>query len=88
MDATLCTGFRLRGPLGYFLFLNDSTGPDGAQEYAVLHLNEVRPTGILATPIESLTVSWMSYEMLLGCIHAILSRVQDTTCRNAPCSDP
>lgn len=29
---TLCTGFRHAG----LLFLNDSTGPDGAQEYAVV----------------------------------------------------
>ena len=48
---TGCTGFLWNG----LLFLNDSTGPDGAQEYAV-----VRERDMLQ--VESFTVSWMKPE--------------------------
>lgn len=44
-----CQGFRL----GDLLFLNDSTGPDGAQEYAVFDTR-------IGKQVESLTVSWMT----------------------------
>jgi hypothetical protein len=44
---TLCTGFRYAG----FLFLNDSTGEDGAQEYAI-----VRETDRMQ--VESITFGW------------------------------
>lgn len=47
---TTCCGFRL----GDYLFLNDSTGADGAQEYAVAKLNEDGS----ATQIESITFGW------------------------------
>lgn len=46
-DWTCCSGFRL----GRFLWLNDATGPDGAQEYAVIDTTTGRQ-------IESITVSW------------------------------
>ena len=44
-----CNGFRLGG----YLFLNDSTGPDGAQEFAVVRESDMRQ-------IESITFSWCS----------------------------
>jgi hypothetical protein len=44
---TLCTGFRHGG----LLWLNDSTGPDGAQEFAVVREGR---------QIESITFSWCS----------------------------
>lgn len=44
-----CNGFRL----GDYLFLNDSTSPDGAQEYAVVH----EPSMLQC---ESITFSWCS----------------------------
>jgi len=43
---TLCTGFRI----GDVLFVNDSTGPDGAQEYAALDEQG---------QFESITFSWI-----------------------------
>lgn len=45
-----CNGFRLRG----YLFLNDSTGPDGAQEYVVVKEES-------GTCIESITFGWCKY---------------------------
>lgn len=53
---TLCTGFRLDG----YLFLNDATHEDGAQEYGV-----VKEDGLLQ--VESLTVSWMTTEKVAEC---------------------
>ena len=46
-----CTGFELGG----YLFLNDSTSPDGAQEYAVLKKNGGNN---LFIQIESMTFGW------------------------------
>jgi len=48
---TGCTGFRA----GSLTALNDSSGPDGAQEYAIVR-DKVQ--------IESLTVSWMTLDEL------------------------
>lgn len=42
-----CVGFRLRG----YLFLNDSTGPDSAQEFAVVRESDMRQ-------VESITFGW------------------------------
>jgi len=51
---TSCTGFEHRG----YLFLNDSTGPDGAQEYAIL-----RPSNDASwLQIESITFSWCNLD--------------------------
>jgi virulence-associated protein VapD len=49
---TLCTGFRL--PDGT-LWLNDSTGEDSAQEYAVIKDN---------IQLESITVSWCDIDSI------------------------
>lgn len=43
-----CNGFRLAG----VLFLNDATGPDGAQEYAVVDAATLRQ-------VESITFGWL-----------------------------
>lgn len=60
-----CCGFELDG----FLWLNDATGADGAQEYAVCR----SPT--LEDPyyrqVESVTASWCSERELLAYIRAI-----------------
>jgi hypothetical protein len=56
---TTCTGFRHAG----YLFLNDATSENGAQEYAVVK----EATG---QQVESLTVSWMEYPQVLAHITA------------------
>lgn len=59
-----CNGFRL----GDYLFVNDATGPDGAQEYAAL-----KPVGEDYVQIESLTFSWMNREQALDIIRRVLA---------------
>lgn len=58
---TLCTGWRVRHGADVLFILNDSTGPDGAQEYAVvaLHSAGLEPGRTDVRDIESLTVSWV-----------------------------
>jgi hypothetical protein len=60
-----CTGFSLGG----YVWLNDATSPDGAQEYAIIKLcaGEVRPQ-----QIESITFSWCNYERALELIQRTL----------------
>src|SRR6266446_8208706 len=53
---TLCTGFQF----GSYLFLNDSTSEDGAQEYAVVLINDED-----FVQIESITFGWCSLEQAL-----------------------
>jgi hypothetical protein len=48
---TCCTGFRLEN----YLWLNDSTSPDAAQEFAVVRLSDQDRS---AVQIESITFSW------------------------------
>lgn len=55
-----CNGFELGG----YLFLNDSTGPDGAQEYGVFRGDK---------QIESITFGWCSYERALELINEVLA---------------
>jgi len=66
-----CTGFEIGG----YLFLNDATCADGAQEYAIVK----KPVGPGApyVQIESLTASWMSRERLLEFICATLAGTYD-----------
>jgi hypothetical protein len=52
--------------LGYYLFLNDSTGPDGAQEFGVIHEPTMRQ-------VESITFSWCSEEEALKYIQEVLN---------------
>jgi hypothetical protein len=47
-----CNGFRLEG----YLFLNDATGGDGAQEYAVVK------EGPEPVQVESITFGWCAYD--------------------------
>jgi hypothetical protein len=66
---TLCTGFELEG----YLFLNDSTSEDGAQEYAiVLSL----PDGTYVQ-IESITFGWCSFHKALANIEHITAGTAD-----------
>ena len=51
---TVCTAWKV----GEYVFVNDATGDDGAQEYAVLVRDPESPDGWLQ--IESWTCSWMS----------------------------
>jgi hypothetical protein len=59
-----CNGFRL----GNYLFVNDATCADGAQEYAVL-----MPAGDDYVQIESLTFSWMTQAKALSIIRRVLA---------------
>lgn len=61
-----CNGFRV----GPYLFLNDSTSPDGAQEYAIVH----EATG---RQIESVTFSWMTAERARKSVWLILAGAFD-----------
>ena len=56
---TLCTAFELQG----YIFLNDSTSEDGAQEYAV-----VKSQGDSFLQLESVTFGWMNRESALDFI--------------------
>jgi len=60
-----CTGFELDN----FLWLNDATGPDGAQEMAVLR----KPTedDPHFRQVESITASWCTEQQLLAYVKSI-----------------
>ena len=72
---TSCTGFEHAG----YLFLNDSTGPDGAQEYGIFK-KEPDPSGTLVQ-IESVTFSWMDAAEALQCIREIARGDYDNVMR-------
>jgi hypothetical protein len=59
-----CNGFELEG----YLFVNDATCADGAQEYGVLRKQEDH-----YVQIESLTFSWMTTEKALALIRRVLA---------------
>lgn len=59
-----CNGFRLED----YLFVNDATCADGAQEYAALKLR-----GDRYVQIESLTFSWMTQEQAFDIIRQVLA---------------
>lgn len=59
-----CNGFRL----GEYLFVNDATSADGAQEYGVL-----KPIGEEFVQIESLTFSWMTLTQAQDIIRRVLA---------------
>ena len=61
---TLCTGFQF----GSYLFLNDSTSENGAQEYAAIL---IRDTDFLQ--IESITFSWCTYQRALELVREALT---------------
>lgn len=60
-DWTLCSGFRHGG----YLWLNDATGPDGAQEYAVVREDD-------HTQVESITFGWLHAARGLAIIREIV----------------
>lgn len=66
-----CNGFSLGG----YLFVNDATSADGAQEYGVLRKN-----GEHYLQIESVTFSWMTQARALDLIHRVLRGEYDTYC--------
>ncbi|MFH1417346.1 MAG: hypothetical protein ABII12_03560 [Planctomycetota bacterium] len=66
---TLCTGFEFKG----YLFLNDSTSEDGAQEYAVVL---PLPDGAYVQ-IESITFGWCSFEKGLANVKHIITGAAD-----------
>jgi len=66
---TLCTGFELEG----YLFLNDSTSENGAQEYAVVL---PLPDGAYVQ-IESITFGWCSFERGLIHVKSIIAGAAD-----------
>ena len=55
---TLCTGFQL----GEYVFLNDSTSEDGAQEYAVVK----RLSATQWVQLESIIFGWCTLERALN----------------------
>jgi len=66
-----CNGFELGG----YLFVNDATSADGAQEYGV-----IRRRGDRYVQIESLTFSWMTTEKALALIRRVLAGEFDNEC--------
>lgn len=65
-----CNGFALGG----YWFLNDSTGPDRAQEYAVVKI--AGPSG-KPMQVESLTISWCTYDQVLDYIRRSIAGEYD-----------
>lgn len=64
---TLCTAFELSG----YLFLNDSTSEDGAQEYAVVK-RPTDPDGQFRQ-VESITFGWCDPTKALDYVRRILA---------------
>lgn len=61
-EWTPCSGFRHGG----HLWLNDATGPDGAQEYAVVREDD-------HAQIESVTFGWVSGARGLAIIREVIA---------------
>lgn len=68
---TLCTAFAVNG-FEQYVFVNDSTGEDNAQEYAVVLLAKDQ-----TIQIESLTVSWSNETKVTQYIRHALSGAWD-----------
>jgi hypothetical protein len=78
-----CAGFQLQTSPDT-LFLNDSTSPDGIQEYAVLR----RLDGIWFQ-VESITFGWIkSIEKALGYIREAITGVYDPDARRWGAFEP
>ena len=65
----LCNGFEIQG----YLFLNDATGENGAQEYAVVK----RCADGTFKQVESITMSWCSFDKALGYIRKAIAGEMD-----------
>ncbi len=61
-EWTPCSGFRHGG----YLWLNDATGPDGAQEYAVIREDD-------HAQVESVTFGWVDEARGLAIIREIVA---------------
>ena len=72
-----CNGFALAG----YVFLNDATCPDGAQEFAVVKLQgpDGRPL-----QVESITMSWCTYEQALAYIRQSIGGEYDAADHSYP----
>lgn len=70
----LCQGFRVQGH-PHYVWLNDSTSPDGAQEFAVVKLGLADDH---MTQLESITFGWCDYDRALELVRATLNGGDDT----------
>jgi len=70
---TCCTAFLLDG----YIYANDATSGDGAQEYAVLKTSQC---GEGLAQIESITFSWCSESEALALIHKVSAGDFDFEC--------
>ena len=68
---TLCTGLEFQG----YLFLNDSTSENGAQEYAVVKLPE-KPGGKYFQ-VESITFGWCDYDKAIANVRKAIDGEMD-----------
>ncbi len=66
----LCDGFELEG----YWFLNDATGADGAQEYAIVKIDG---PGEVPVQVESITMSWCTEQKALGHIRETIAGEYD-----------
>jgi len=64
---TGCASFKVKGPKGIYLFLNDSTSADGGQEYAAVKRTE----DSRYFQLESVTFSWCSHDWALWFVRAV-----------------
>lgn len=72
---TPCSAFRIRGTR--LLLLNDATGPDGAQEYAVILVEDDPDARSLdGYQVESLTCSWMKRARLDAVLRELVDVAQ------------
>jgi hypothetical protein len=67
---TCCTAFELGG----YLWLNDATSPDGAQEFSV-----IKKVGPLGRPwqVESITFSWCDFDEAIAFVQRTLRGEDD-----------
>lgn len=65
-----CNGFRIEGT--DYLFLNDATSADGAQEYGAVKRLDASE-GAQWLQVESLTLGWCTYERALELIRKVLA---------------
>lgn len=68
-----CNAFRLQG----YIFANDATSADGAQEYAVLR---TAAEASELVQIESITFSWCSPEKAMELIQSVVAGRYDAEC--------
>lgn len=69
-----CAAFRIAGYPNY-VWVNDATSEDGAQEYGVCRIDP--DTGSIRQ-VESITFSWTTYESALEMIRSTLAGHDDT----------